>query len=82
MNPLKWKSEHQIALLVCSGIGFILGSIFELHEISTYGYKLYWSVDNYNDHSINFYWTIVGIVGLFGAIIGAAIIYVVQLMRR
>jgi hypothetical protein len=25
MNPLEWKSEHQIALLICAGIGFLIG---------------------------------------------------------
>ena len=53
-----------------------------LREVSAYGFEFLWSVDRYNDHSINLYWVAVGMVGMIGAIIGAAIIYTVQMMRR
>ena len=82
MNPLEWKSEHQIALLICAGIGFIIGLFVGLREVSAYGFEFLWSFDRYNDHSINLYWVAVGMVGMIGAIIGAAIIYTVQMMRR
>jgi H+/Cl- antiporter ClcA len=82
MNPLEWKREHQIALLISAGIGFVFGFIFGLQEVSLRGYELYWSGDHVNDHSINFYWAIVVVIGLLGALIGAAIIYAAQLMRQ
>jgi hypothetical protein len=77
MNPLEWKREHQIALLISAGIGFVFGLIFGLHELNT---PCWVSMGCIKENVI--YWiTIVG-DGICGAIIAAVIIYTVQLMRR
>jgi hypothetical protein len=91
MNPLEWKREHQVALVICAGIGFIFGFMVGLHEINPYNYDLGWSVGLYQtywgwnggmEHSINLYWLVIGAVGIFGAFIAALITYAFQLMRR
>jgi hypothetical protein len=86
MNPLAWKREHQVALLICAGIGLMFGLMFGMHEVDKYGplYFLYgWSDSSGSGyHSIDFYWAAVGLVGIFGALISGAIIYAIQLMRH
>lgn len=77
MNPLEWKREHQIALFISAGIGFIFGFIFELHELNTPCSMRFGCLKE----NITYWITIVG-VGIFGAMIGAAILYAVQLMKR
>lgn len=88
MNPLNWKFEHQVALMICAGVGFVFGFMFGLHEVSRSASAYSLGCD-YNAptgafacHSIDFYWAVVAMIGVFGAFIGAAIIYAAQLMRR
>lgn len=87
MNPFRWKRELKLALLMAATIGIPLGII--LGYITTGG--MTWEVGARppNDYSwppfylmkitwgpLTFFWW-----GLFGASIGAAIIYIVQLVR-
>jgi hypothetical protein len=85
MNPLEWKREHQVALLLCAGIGLIFGFVFGLYTVRKYGYQYEWAtlgVATFSDLTADIlYWCAVGILAVFGALIGAAVIYSVQLMR-
>ena len=74
MNPLQWRSQHQVALLLGIVVGIALGFVtgymhnnIHLHDGSfskylTGGSALRWSV--------------------FGALVGGTIIYVQQLLRE
>jgi len=79
MNPLEWKREHQLGLLICTGIGFALGFAFGLHAVDKYGYQYSWANSDLTANIL--YWCAVVILGILGAIVGAAIVYAVQLMR-
>jgi hypothetical protein len=82
MNPLKWKREHQIALLIGAGIGLIFGLIFSLYVVTDRATEFdYWPGDG-RLHSLHLYWLAVLIVALAGSAIGAAAVYAAQLMRR
>jgi len=79
MNPLEWKREHQVALGIAAVIGLSLGEIvgFSLNgngeRFGTWVERSFW----YHYATFGgFMW------GICGAIIGAAIVYSVQLMRR
>ncbi|MGD0533044.1 MAG: hypothetical protein ABSA62_12465, partial [Methyloceanibacter sp.] len=83
MNPLLWRREHQIALLVAAGIGCILGITIG-YAISDYdGFHPFWVylVGGWCCHSIQVYDGRSLISGLLGAITGGAIVYIRQLLR-
>jgi hypothetical protein len=87
MNPLRWKRELQVALILAATIGVPLGII--LGHITTggttwelwsrapndynwppfYWMKTYWG-------PLTFFWW-----GLFGASVGAGIVYLIELLR-
>ena len=70
MNPLTWQREHQLALL----LGVVLGIILGLLAGFTYEGFHYATVDHWAPMS-RFRW------GLFGAIVGAFVIYIQRLLR-
>lgn len=79
MNPLEWKREHQIALGLAAIIGLGLGEIIGF-ALNGHGDRFVtWVEQSFWYH----YSTFGGFMwGILGALIGAAIVYVVQLMRR
>lgn len=79
MNPLNWKFEHQVALMICAGIGLVFGFIFGWSEVDPYTHRIWFYENQYHD---NLYWPMVAAASVAGAVLGMAIIYAVQLMRR
>ncbi len=79
MNPLRWKREHQIALAGAVLVGFALGLAFGYARDTHFSSFWEWFVTALNP---NYPGT--GGIGwsVFGAFMGAAAIYVVQVMRR
>jgi hypothetical protein len=79
MNPLAWKREHQIALVATTLLGFSAGLVVGYARDPHYGSFWDWLTTALNPNyptSTGTEWSI------FGALVGATIIYVVQLMRR
>ncbi len=79
MNPLEWKREHQIALAAALLVGFVLGLAFGYARDPHFSGFWEWFITALNP---NYPGTTGAGWSIFGALIGAAIIYVVQLMRR
>lgn len=78
MNPLHWKKEHRLALCLAVGVGFLIGVIPGIEYASPF-YCLVYS--GYCDPGAGLrYLALIG-WPLFGGGIGAAIIYIWQLMR-
>jgi hypothetical protein len=80
MNPLRWKREHQIALLGAAIIGAIVGFIFGIHEADPYG-KIFKHFGYYGYTWVDTYWIVVALWSLFGACMVSGAIYVFQLSR-
>ena len=79
MNPLRWKREHQLALVVAALIGLIVGEVVGF-ALTGAGERFgAWLEESFWYHYITFggfMW------GIFGAIIGAAIVYTANLIRQ
>jgi hypothetical protein len=78
MNPLGWKREHQIALAGATLLGFAIGIAYAYAKGNSLHFSD-WLYYAFNPRYLNFGefgW------GIFGAIIGAAVIYMAQLMKR
>jgi hypothetical protein len=73
MNPLKWRSEHQLALVLGAvlgiGLGFVAG--YAYHGISFSSGNL----SPYLTGGSAFRW------GIFGALVGGTAIYIRQLLH-
>lgn len=85
MNPLNWRREHQVALLLGGAIGIATGLVVG------YMFESYWSlfavlatagssgpprtVETWLGSGSSFRW------GVFGALLGGAIIYTRQLLH-
>jgi hypothetical protein len=71
MNPLKWRREHQVALLLGAAvgiaIGLLIGFIYNGVHYATLPQWLGWSA---------FRW------GVLGALVGGTTIYMRQLLHR
>ena len=86
MNPLEWKREHQIALLIAIGLGCVAGLLLGILEIDTYT-RFRWGAlwcDNRGHsciHLLNGYWVRVVLCAILGGLMGAALVYVRQLLR-
>lgn len=74
MNPLWWKREHQIALAAAAALGLVIGLTWGLHHVHYRMFPDFWRSDGT-------YWLSVGAWGLFGGAIGAAFVYIRQLLR-
>jgi hypothetical protein len=83
VNPLNWKREHQLAMAVAAAIGCVAGLMvaYFLYDPRP-GYSPFWTFSN----GVNWRYVsgIIGVVGwaLLSTIIGAAVVYVRQLLRR
>jgi len=74
MNPLNWRRPHQMALLLGAALGIALGFITGyMHENVHYANPTF---SLYLTGGSAFRW------GLFGAIVGATVIYIQQLMHE
>ena len=88
MNPLSWKREHKIAFLCAMAIGAIIGTAIGLREVVPYGYNeiKFWCEPGYLGVSnCNYiapgYWALVIMWSCAGAVFGASIVYIRQLLR-
>lgn len=79
MNPFGWKREHQVALAVSILAGFSIGLAFGYARDSHSGGFYDWLITAINPN----YPTYAGAGwAIFGAIIGGAAAYVIQMQRR
>ena len=81
MNPLHWKREHLIALMISASLGAVIGLLFGIREVDPYthyGYHAFFTVEA---QGYNFYWLVVSVWAIFGASICAAVVYIRQLLR-
>ena len=76
MNPREWKREHQIALLCAVALGIIVGTVIGLNRVHAPG----WCPVNWTKCSAG-YWLAVAAWAAFGGAIGAALIFIRQLLR-
>ena len=74
MNPLQWRSEHQVALLLGVVVGIALGFVagYMHHDIRIDNTAAF---SNYLTKGSALRW------GVFGALIGGTIIYIRQLLH-
>jgi hypothetical protein len=80
MNPLRWKREHQIALLGAGIIGAVVGFIFGVRAADPYG-RAFEHFGNNGMTWINTYWIVVVAWSLLAACLGSGTVYVFQLSR-
>ena len=79
VNPALWKREHRAALVLTTAIGICLGLVVGYLAYATgSGDERAAPFTHWIDYSFDsgIWW------GLFGGTMGAAIIYVVQLLRQ
>ena len=75
MNPLQWRSEHQVALLLGVVVGIALGFVtgYMHHDIH---FENAAAFSSYLTGGSALRW------GVFGALIGGTIIYIQQLLHE
>ena len=75
MNPLRWRSKHQVALLLGVVVGIALGFVtgYMHHNIHFQDGALF---SSYFTGGSALRW------GVFGALIGGTIIYIQQLLHE
>jgi hypothetical protein len=85
MNPLLWKREHQIAFYCAIALGCIIGLFVGFHEaeFSTFRWgRLYCESRSSSClWLLNGYWLQMMGWTLLGGAIGAALVYIRQLLR-
>ena len=86
MNPLQWKREHQLALLSAAALGLIIGVTVGLHQVNPYGVRVAWKLWCTGSwggctYFRPGYWLAVAAWAAFGGAIGAALIFIRQLLR-
>jgi hypothetical protein len=87
MNPLDWKREHQAALLIAAALGAFIFTTLMFHNISGCAGSFIGSTYYYPVFGIDWgpflarCWFQILIWPFVGAISGAAVIYIRQLMR-
>jgi hypothetical protein len=82
INPLRWKHEHQFAMILSIVMGFLFGLIFGGHHVSLYGHSL--NLDPTGvccDSLVDIRWALVLLWGFFGAGVAAVLVYIRQLLR-
>ena len=75
MNPLQWRSRHQVALLLGVVVGIALGFVtgYSHHNIH---FENAAEFSSYLTGGSALRW------GVFGALVGGTIIYIQQLLRE
>jgi hypothetical protein len=85
MNPLNWKREHQIALVVAIGLGAVVGCIFGAmvtpNYISFRWGALWCERTYYCIYLLQGYWLLILFWTALGGSIGGGLVYVRQLLR-
>ena len=77
MNPIRWKREHHVALLIGAALGFLFGFGYALRDLRTPCWIQYGCVEENL-----FYWLTILAAGVGGALVGATIIYAAILTRK
>lgn len=85
-DPRIWRREHQAALCVAGGLGFLAGSLLGLLVADPYtrfrAVALICDVQGYGcSYLLNGYWLRVLAFSATGTILGAGIVYIRQLLR-
>lgn len=89
MNPLHWKREHQIALVMAIALGAAVGWFIGLREVSPYGHE-YWTLwcqapSAFYGSDCTFiepgYWLLVVVWAAAGSTFSATIIVIRQLLH-
>jgi hypothetical protein len=80
LNPLLWKREHQIALCTATGIGVLIGLV---HGIGSAHFIICGGVYSWFASATCRHLILYPLLGwpVFGALLGAAIVYIWGLMR-
>lgn len=85
MNPLEWKREHQIAFVCAIGLGCLVGILVGFAETETYTsfrWGTLWCERQYSCvYLLNGYWLKIILWTALGGLIGAALVYIRQLLR-
>lgn len=85
LNPMTWKREHQIALMLAIAIGCIGGVLVGLYSTETYSsfrWGALWCEGRYSCfYLLNGYWLKITLWASLGAAIGAALVWIRQLLR-
>lgn len=86
MNPLDWKRDHQIALVCALGLGAIVGMAVGLawsNPYTNFQWGALWceSGRNFCTYLLNGYWLRIIFWTALGATVGAALVYIRQLLR-
>jgi hypothetical protein len=87
-NPLRWKREHQAALIIAAALGVIAGAIFVSYQLPICG-RGYYRIGVPGEYFLGINWTgflaRCWLTSIFwptlGGGVGAAIVYVRQLLR-
>jgi hypothetical protein len=66
LNPLHWKAEHQVGLVVSSLAGAIIGLVVGFETTRWKGISLVWWIENRPDDAV--FWALIGL-----AVVAAAI---------
>lgn len=83
MNPLRWKREHQLALIGSGVLGGILGVLLFTAVLARSYYSDLWCGYGYYGYAcwLSGFWLRVALWMIFGAFVGAAAVYIRQLLR-
>jgi hypothetical protein len=85
MNPLEWKREHQIALACAVALGCLVGMIAGLlvtPDYVSFRWGKLWCNYGYTCvYLLQGYWLFILLWISLGAVVGAALVYVRQLLR-
>jgi hypothetical protein len=83
MNPLNWKREHQLALLGASLLGGILGVLLFSAVLARSYYPDLFCGFGYYGYAcwLSGFWLRVFLWTAFGVMVGAAVVYIRQLLR-
>jgi H+/Cl- antiporter ClcA len=85
LNWRTWKREHQMALAIAVALGCLVGLVVGLNLLDTHT-SFKWGALLCDDtlsclYLLNGYWLRVIGCWLFGGVVGAALIYIRQLLR-
>jgi hypothetical protein len=86
LNPIEWKREHQVALAGAAAIGCLGGLIFGLAWSDTFSWFQWgelWCDRRHNNcfYLLNGYWLRIIFWTALGGSVGAALVYIRQLLR-